>query len=218
MIMWTVNRRDDPVDSRDSRICRYEASNELGICRTVEVRVTRTVLMCDDSTLSAQIVEAKRTLGESVIAGLSHWHHLPLLITINDLWSEIFHSNGYVSRLGPGSVLAGAGGMVEGPLAEDARALLYMDPEEASVQPRRPLDEAEARVLDSLLETPPFDTVAQIDAELSRGPLVPYEAIEDAVDLLMARGYLVETSAGHWRVTDAALAIKSRLLGSLLRS
>jgi hypothetical protein len=216
--MWTISGRRDPFDSRDSCICRYEARAELGAPRTVEVRVTRTALMCHDSTLSAEIVDAKSSLGESVIAGLLHWEHLPRLIAINDLWIDVFHSNGYVSRLGPASVLAGERGMVEAPLAEDARTFLHVAPEEASLQSWRPLNEAEARVLDSLLREPDFNTIADIDCELSRGPLVPYEAIEDAVDLLMARGYIVEAAPGHWRTTQAARAIQRRLLGSLVAS
>ena len=96
---------------------------------------------------------------------------------------------------------------------EQVQAALDLDPEGSSLLARRQLNEGEARILRSLIEESPYNTVDQIYAELTKGPQVPYEAVEGTLDVLLARGYVEEFKPGHWRATPSALHIRRRLLG-----
>jgi hypothetical protein len=96
---------------------------------------------------------------------------------------------------------------------EQAQAALDLDPEGSSQLARRQLNEGEARILRSLIEESPYNTVDQIYAELTKGPHVAYEVVEDNLDLLLARGYVEEFQPGHWQATPSALHIRRRLLG-----
>ncbi len=103
--------------------------------------------------------------------------------------------------------------VVEKLSGEQEQAALDLDPEGASLLARRQLNEAEARILHSLIEESPYNSVDQIYAELTKGPEVAYEAVEHTLDLLLARGYVEEFKPGRWQATQAALRTRRRLLG-----
>jgi hypothetical protein len=96
---------------------------------------------------------------------------------------------------------------------QDARDI---DPKGTSMLPRRQLTVSEARVLRSLIEEWPYDTVEQVRAELTRGRPLSYEEVEDVLDSLRTQGYVEEFGPAHWRASDYARHIKRRLLGSLI--
>lgn len=103
-------------------------------------------------------------------------------------------------------------GKVSDGQGQDARDL---DPEGTAMLPRRQLEESEARVLRSLIEEYPYNSVEQIRAELTKAPPLSYEEVEDVLDALRIQGYVEEFEPGHWRASDHARHIRRRLLAPL---
>jgi hypothetical protein len=93
--------------------------------------------------------------------------------------------------------------------AQDARDL---DPEGTAMLPRRQLQVPEARVLRSLIEEYPYNSVEEIRAELRNAPSLSYEQVEDVLDALRIQGYVEEFRPGHWRASEHARHIRRRLL------
>jgi hypothetical protein len=98
------------------------------------------------------------------------------------------------------------------------QAALDLDPAGASRMSPRQLDEAEMRVLRSLIEEWPSDTIEEIRLELVGMPTLTRDQVEDGLDFLFARGYVEESGPGRWQATKTASWIKGRLLGPLALS
>lgn len=98
--------------------------------------------------------------------------------------------------------------------SEQVQAALDLDPKGASLLSPTQLDDGERRVLRSLIDEWPYNTVDHLRIELTRDPELGHAEIERALDLLLARGYVEEFEVGHWQVTETARHIRHRLLGS----
>jgi hypothetical protein len=96
---------------------------------------------------------------------------------------------------------------------EQGQVALDIDPEGASLLGSQHLDDAEARVLRSLIEEWPDDTIEAIRVGLTRGQELRYDEVESVLARLFARGYVEEFELGHWQATDVAKRIRPRLLG-----
>ncbi|MEA2512680.1 MAG: hypothetical protein QOJ59_2167 [Thermomicrobiales bacterium] len=69
------------------------------------------------------------------------------------------------------------------------------------------------RVFRSLQREWDRDTVEDIRVELTRGTVVSYEEVEDALRRLADQRYVEEFSPGHWRISANGLALRQTLLG-----
>lgn len=126
-------------------------------------------------------------------------------------WTLKSLQKGILRREGP-VMLPDVIAKVPGTQAQDARDI---DPEGTGMLPRRQLRESEARVLRSLVEEWPYDTVEQVRVELTKGRHLSYEEVEDVLDALRTQGYVEEFESGHWRASDQARHMRRRLLAPL---
>ena len=54
----------------------------------------------------------------------------------------------------------------------------------------------------------------EIRVELTKGPPLSYEEVEDTLDALKIRGYVEEFEPGRWQASNKAHHIRRRLLGA----
>jgi len=126
-------------------------------------------------------------------------------------WTFKALHNGVLRRDGP-LLLSDVIARVSDGRAQSARDI---DPEGTAMLPRRQLEDPEARVLRSLIEEWPYNTVEQIRVELTRGRSLSYAEIEAILDALRVQGHVEEFKPGHWRASDRARHIRRRLLAPL---
>jgi hypothetical protein len=78
-----------------------------------------------------------------------------------------------------------------------------------------PLQGSEFRIFRSLLEEWPFNSVEEIRIELTQGPVLSYDEVEEALGALARKGYVEEFEPDRWKVTLDGHAVQRTLLGQL---